>query len=100
MSSPDHRVLIRSMTTDDIPHCAEIMVMTPLWQRYNVTRDSATKRFTTGLQDNATILIADAGGIPVGFVWVVKRGAFDLSGYISLIAVSPTHRSGGIGRQL
>jgi ribosomal protein S18 acetylase RimI-like enzyme len=92
--------MIRPMIAADIPHCAEIMVLTPLWQRYSVTLESATKRFTTGLQDGATIFIADTDGIAIGFVWVVKRGAFDLSGYISLLAVSPAHRSGGIGRQL
>ncbi len=36
-------------------------------------------------------------GTAIGFVWAVRRGAFDRSGYISLLAVESSQRGGGVG---
>ena len=53
------------------------------------------------MRGNSTILVADNGdGHPIGFVWVLMRGAFDLSPYIRWLAITSTERSKGIGRQL
>jgi ribosomal protein S18 acetylase RimI-like enzyme len=71
------------------------------WTRYGITYDGAVDRLTTGLRQGAAILVAvEAGDKPVGFVWIVPRGAFDLSGYIRWIVVDPSQRGGGIGRLL
>jgi ribosomal protein S18 acetylase RimI-like enzyme len=95
------KLTIRPMQPGDIPACAGIVASTPLWQRYGVTPESAAARLTAGHQDGATILVADDGdGNLLGFVWLVKRGAFDLSGYIRWIAVAASRRSSGVGRRL
>ncbi len=94
------RVTIRPMIAADIEPCAIVMAVSPLWQRYRVTVESASARFTAALNDGATIFVADDGGKPLGFVWVVLRGAFNRSGYIPLIGVDAAQRGGGIGQQL
>jgi ribosomal protein S18 acetylase RimI-like enzyme len=94
-------ITIRPMTLSDIESCAQTVAWTPLWQRYNVTLESATAHLSAGLRDGAIILVADDGkGIPLGFVWLAERGAFDRSGYIRWIAVTANRRSSGVGRQL
>ena len=94
-------VTIRPMTVSDVETCAQMVSTTPLWQRYNVTLESASAHFSAGLSDGAVILVADNGkGIPLGFVWLAKRGAFDRSGYIRWIAVAADCRSRGVGQQL
>ncbi len=92
------------MRPEDIEPCARMIASTPLWQRYGVTPESAAARLQAALRDEAVILVAEeaenTGGSPLGFVWLVRRGAFDLSGYIRWIVVSSAHRSSGVGRQL
>jgi ribosomal protein S18 acetylase RimI-like enzyme len=90
------------MTESDIVACAALMARTPLWQRYGVTVEGARGRFAAALASGGTILVATepADDVPLGFVWIVERGAFNRSGYIPLIGVDPAHRGGGIGRQL
>jgi ribosomal protein S18 acetylase RimI-like enzyme len=44
--------------------------------------------------------VAELNGAPVGFVWYVRRGAFDRSGYIKLIGVTQERRGNSIGRAL
>src|SRR5947209_2436986 len=96
------QLLIRPMTDDDVEPCASMMAETPLWQRYGVTQQSASARLSTGLREAAIMLVAVAqnGKEPLGFVWLVLRGAFDHSGYIPLLAVKPGRRGDGIGQQL
>src|SRR5258708_21886801 len=94
-------ISIRRMAYEDIAACAEIVVATPLWQRYGVPKQSAPELFEIGLHNQAILYVADAGsGKILGFVWVVMRGAFDLSGYIRWIGVTEQYQGGGIGRQL
>jgi ribosomal protein S18 acetylase RimI-like enzyme len=71
-----------------------------LWQRYNVTEDSAARRLQSGLDQGATILVAEIDQSPIGFVWYVTNGAFNRSGYIMLIGVEQNVRSKGVGRAL
>jgi len=95
------RVTIRPMIAADIEPCAALMAEAPLWQRYGVTVASAAARFESALRDGGLLLVADDGaGKPLGFVWVVLRGAFNRSGYIPLIGVDEGQRGGGIGQQL
>jgi ribosomal protein S18 acetylase RimI-like enzyme len=92
------------MTDDDAELCAAIMVATPLWQRYGVTLERAAARLSAGIREGAVMLVAvdpeARGDNPLGFVWLVLRGAFNRSGYIPLIAVDPDHRGQRIGEQL
>jgi ribosomal protein S18 acetylase RimI-like enzyme len=89
------------MSERDIAACASLMANTPLWQRYGVTIESATNRFTAAISGGATLFVAKSeDDAPLGFVWIVERGAFNRSGYVPLIGVDPAHRGDGIGRQL
>jgi ribosomal protein S18 acetylase RimI-like enzyme len=91
---------IRPMLESDVMPLARLMACTPLWQRYNVTEATAARRLSDGLDCGATVAVAELNGAPVGFVWYVKRGAFDRSGYIKLIGVTPEQRGNSIGRAL
>src|SRR5437773_125016 len=95
-------MIIRALEQSDVGPCAAMIAATPLWQRYGVTPASAVARLSTALHDGATILVAadDSETAPLGFVWLVMRGAFDLSGYIRLIGVAPGQRGKGIGQRL
>jgi len=98
-------MLIRPIQADDIGVLANLMVATPLWQRYGVTVASATARLHQGFTQNATIAVAEtqsATGQPQlgGFIWYVTHGAFQRGGYVLLIGVQPTLRSQGIGAAL
>lgn len=93
-------LMIRPMTLADIPSIAGWVAATPLWQRYGVTEESMGNRLREGISNGATIYVAQANGISVGFLWLVERGAFNRSGYIQLIGVHPGERGNGVGRAL
>lgn len=88
------------MTQDDLPAVAAIMARNALWQRYGVTLASAAQRLQRGLENGATIAVAEAEGQIAGFVWYVVEGAFQRSGYIMLFGVAPDAHGQGIGRAL
>jgi ribosomal protein S18 acetylase RimI-like enzyme len=92
--------MIRAIQQEDVPALAQVMATTALWQRYNVTEDSAARRLQSGLDQGATILVAEIDQSPIGFVWYVTNGAFNRSGYIMLIGVEQNVRSKGVGRAL
>ncbi len=92
---------IRFLEQHDIPACATLISGSLPWTRYGITYEGAIERLTTGLRQGAMILVAvEDGALPVGFVWIIPRGAFDLSGYIRWIVVGPTQRGSGIGHLL
>jgi ribosomal protein S18 acetylase RimI-like enzyme len=94
-------MLIRSLTEKDILACATIIATTPLWQGYGVTPEKASQRLSDAYRANAPILVADDGtGHVIGVLWIVERGAFDLSPNIRWLAVDATARSQGVGQQL
>ncbi len=90
---------IRPMLESDITPLARWISATPLWQRYDVTEVSASKRLADGLAGGATIAVAELEE-PAGFIWTVERGAFSRSGYILLVGVKPGLRGRGIGQAL
>lgn len=91
---------IRPMTRADVPAVAAIMADNLLWQRYDVTIASATRRLQRGLETSATIAVAEVEERVAGFVWYVVDGAFQRSGYIMLFGVAPDVQGQGIGRAL
>jgi ribosomal protein S18 acetylase RimI-like enzyme len=96
-------MIIRAFGRNDIEPCAAMIAATPLWQRYGMTEASAVARLSTAMHEDATILIAAEAAdeaVPLGFVWLAMRGAFDARGYIRLIGVMPGQRSKGIGHKL
>ncbi len=76
------------------------MLENPLWQQYSVTEEKARGMFTKALACNATIFTAKKDGQTAGFVWFMTHGAWDRSGYIRLIGVSPRFQGHTIGAQL
>ena len=94
-------MLIRPLVESDILSCAEIVAAAPVWQRYGITVETATKRLSDTLHTDALMLVADDGtGHATGFAWLLRQGAFGLSGYIRWLAVASTARGGGIGQKL
>ncbi len=93
-------MILRDMYPADIPACARLMAESPLWQRYQVTQASATRRFEQGLAQQATILVAESDGQVAGFLWYLTTGVFGRSGYIMLVGVQTEQRSQGIGQTL
>ncbi len=93
---------LRPMTLEDIPLVVDWMVSIPLWQRYQVSKNSAHARFEQGLQQGDMLLVADgaAENQAVGFSWCLQDGAFGLSAYLRLIGVRPDHTAHGIGAAL
>src|SRR5258708_24579285 len=97
MNSPT----IRLIEQEDIAACAAMITGSSPWTQYGVTYEGAVERLSYGLRQGGTILVAVEGNNSlVGFVWVVNRGAFDLSSYIRWIVVAPMYQGGGIGRLL
>jgi ribosomal protein S18 acetylase RimI-like enzyme len=100
---PDNHdvILIRQMEAGDIAGIARWMVETPLWQRYGVTVESATRSLEHALASNAWLLAADIGPYrAIGFAWCVPDGAFGRSPYLRLIGVRPDRAGVGIGGAL
>ncbi len=94
-------ITIRSMQSDDIEPCAHLIASTMPWQRYGITPETAMTRLESALHGDSSILVAEGTrGNRLGFVWVVRRGAFDLSAYIRWIVVAPGNRGSGVGGQL
>lgn len=91
---------LRPLQATDIEPLAKLMATTPLWQRYHVTETSAAQRLRSGLEQQATILVAETASAPVGFIWYVLKGAFNRSGYIMLIGVRADLRDQGVGQAL
>ncbi|HQV70304.1 MAG TPA: GNAT family N-acetyltransferase [Thermoflexales bacterium] len=99
LNTPARPVSIRPMTAQDVSALAQILLGYP-WTRYEMTRDRAEKVLHDGLAQNAQILVAQADGAPVGFVWFIQRGAFHHSGYIRLIGVAESAKGLGAGKAL
>ncbi len=98
--SSSNGLAIRAMTHADVADCAQWVAATPLWQRYSVTAESFDARLRTGLDQGATIHVAERDGEVLGFLWLVERGAFGRSDYVQLIGVRPGARRQGVGRAL
>ena len=93
-------LLLRPIQSIDIVPLAQLMAANSLWQRYNVTEASAAQRLQNGIDQQATIIVGEVDGEPVGFIWLAERGAFNRSGYIMLIGVRADRQGQGVGRAL
>ncbi len=93
-------MVVRPLQSKDILHCADIMLRNPLWQRYQVTLESARHRLETGFNNQASIFVAEVENKVTGFIWFVEKGTFSRSGYIMLIAVDPNLHHSGVGQAL
>ncbi|MBK8024890.1 MAG: GNAT family N-acetyltransferase [Chloroflexi bacterium] len=92
---------LRDMRESDCLPLAEWMVTVPLWQRYGLTVEGAIGQFQAGLaRGDALIAAEDEAGVPVGFAWMMPKGAFGRSPYLRLIGVRPDVADQGVGALL
>jgi len=92
--------VLRLLRETDVDDVALWMAEVPLWKRYGVTAASAAAQFKRGIADGAHILVAEQDKFVRGFAWVVRRGAFDRSGYLKLLGIHPAAQGSGLGAQL
>ncbi len=93
-------MIVRPLQPADLPVCARILAENPLWQRYGVSPASAIQRLAGGLEQGASILVAETAEGVAGFIWFVEKGAFFRSGYVMLIGVDPAQQGQGVGEIL
>ncbi len=92
---------IRPLTASDIPHVADWIASTPLWQRYNYSAARATDSLTQALAQGDLLLTADCDGARAcGLAWCIPRAAFGRSVYLRLLGVRSDHYSAGLGAAL
>jgi ribosomal protein S18 acetylase RimI-like enzyme len=88
---------IRAFVPSDASACGAIVAATPLWHRYGLTGEQLARRL---VETSDPVFVAESAGVPVGFAWVMRRGAFGRSSYLRLIAVAPERRGERIGEAL
>ena len=89
------------MGREHVEGCAKVVAATPFFSEYGFSGEAAGRALTDALSDSRSILwVARSGLQIVGFAWLVKRGAFDRSGYLRLLAVHPEHHRLGVGKRL
>ena len=93
-------MIVRPLQPADLPACARILAENPLWQRYGVDPASALQRLSGGLEQGASIMVAETAAGVAGFIWFVEKGAFFRSGYVMLIGVDPAQQGQGVGGTL
>ncbi len=95
-------VNIRPIEPADVDQIAKWMSTVPLWQRYNLTVEVATKQFETAINEQALIVVIEIDEYtePVGFAWYSRKGAFARSPYLKQIGIHPSMTGMGIGGQL
>lgn len=97
-------VRIDAMAPEDLPRAASIVGRLELFQRYDFTAAAAQQQLAAALTDPARndlrVARAAVDAQVTGFAWLVRRGAFDRSAYLRLIAVDPEVAGRGTGRSL
>ena len=94
---------IRTLSTSDLPHIAQLIDTIPFYQDYGVTGQSIAQSLRAVLNDhscNPSVLIAQRQDMVVGMAWIMEQGAFGRSHYLRLLAVDPNSKRQGIGRLL
>jgi GNAT superfamily N-acetyltransferase len=79
---------------------ANLMVASPLLQRYGATTRGAKAGLGNGLRRRDTIYVAVEAGAVVGLAWFIKTPAFDRALYLQLLLVAESHQSRGVGALL
>ena len=96
-----HELVVTPLETSHLEACGSIIGRSRFFQEYGVKRDSLVETLREGLEKpNYDLRVAQISGTTVGFAWLVKRGSFDRSAYLRLIAVDENHLGHGIGRTL
>lgn len=92
---------IRPLRPADVDECARLAGDEPFFRDYGVDPDALGRGLTAALDAprSAVFVAVDDMGVH-GFAWFVRRGAFDRSGYLRLLAVRTDQQRGGVGRML
>jgi GNAT superfamily N-acetyltransferase len=96
-------VSVRPLAVSDIPVVAGWLVITPLWQRYQLTEANARSGLESGLSRADILLVSDcdtADGQACGLAWCLREGAFGRSAYLRLLGVRAGYTGLGVGAAL
>ncbi len=91
---------VRPLARGDLPALCADLARLPLMQRYR--RDAARLRadLEAALSRGDGLLVAEAGGRPIGLAWFLRSGTLGMGGYLRLIAVVPEGGGAGVGTRL
>jgi ribosomal protein S18 acetylase RimI-like enzyme len=96
-------VSVRPLTVPDIPVVVGWMVITPLWQHYQLTKAKGRSDLEAGLSRADILLVSDSGsedGQACGLAWCLREGAFGRSAYLRLLGVRAGYTRLGVGAAL
>jgi len=94
-------LVVREMVEADVPSCAAVVDSLGFFQEYGLSGAEVDPLLRAALGTPERVLrVAEAEGAVQGFAWVVRRGGFDRSAYVRLIAVLDDARGAGVGRAL
>jgi ribosomal protein S18 acetylase RimI-like enzyme len=94
-------IRIAPLQAQHLPPCAAIIGRLPLFERYGFGEQAAARLLHAALDEpRAVLLVAQEQAEVAGFAWFVRRGGFDRSGYLRLIAVDDRWQGRGVGQQL
>jgi len=79
---------------------AELMLASPLLQRYGATARGVRAGVAKGLRERDTILVGLDGDAVVGLAWFIETPALDHAMYLQLLLVAESHQSRGLGARL
>ncbi len=94
-------IKIRPAKESDLDLFVQWLNGSNLFLPYGFKAESVRASIYAALTDSESVVITaeDTSG-PVGFSWLVKKGAFARSAYLRLIAVNPSRARSGAGRVL
>jgi ribosomal protein S18 acetylase RimI-like enzyme len=89
------------LESSHVPSCAAIVGRLELYQRYSFGEQAAARLLGAALVEARAVLLCALDGEEVaGFAWFVRRGGFDRSGYLRLLAVDDRWQGRGVGQAL
>ena len=94
-------LVIRPALEGDVEAMAAWTAQVPLFAEHGITAAGVGRQLRTALTDaGVSLLVAERGGVPVGFAHFLLQGGFGRSGYLKLLSVDGAVRSQGVGRAL
>ncbi|MBN1293359.1 MAG: GNAT family N-acetyltransferase [Candidatus Latescibacteria bacterium] len=91
---------IRKAHKSDIQRCAEIMAVTPIWEKYERTMDDALTFIKNELNAGNFIWVYEEENTVKGFIGCVEHGMMGEFPYVRMVMVDGSHQGKGIGTKL
>jgi GNAT superfamily N-acetyltransferase len=79
---------------------ADLMLASPLLQRYGATARGVRAGLAKGFRERDFILVGLDGDAVVGLAWFIQTPALDHAMYLQLLLVAESHQSRGLGARL